>query len=71
MFQRTLLMTPARVSGAYTARTLAPTSRYLLHTSPIVSKTTKEKVAEVADKVRAPPLLTSLENALEPYTRGR
>jgi len=70
MFQRTLLMTPARVSGAYTTRTLAPTSRYL-HSSPIVSKTTKEKVAEVADKVRAPPLLTSLGNALEPYTRGR
>jgi len=50
MFQRTLLMTPARVSGVYTARTLTPTFRYL-HTSPIVCKTTTEKVAEVADKV--------------------
>ena len=54
MFQRTLLFTPTRLSGV--TRTLTPTSRYL-HASPIVSKTATEKVAEVADKVRTPPIL--------------
>ena len=72
MFQRTLLFTPARLSSVYTTRTLTPTFRYL-HTSPIVSKTTTEKVAEVADKVRTPPILSrdSMGNTLTPYFHGR
>lgn len=56
MFQRTLLTAPIRVSGAYTARTsILPTYRRF-HASPTVSKTATEKVADVADKVRVPPL---------------
>ncbi|KAI0273178.1 hypothetical protein BGY98DRAFT_1099486 [Russula aff. rugulosa BPL654] len=44
MFRRAISVTPTRVS-------LYPTSTRWLHVSPIVSKTTTEKAAEVADKV--------------------
>src|SRR6266851_3017680 len=56
MFQRTLLATPIRVRSVYTARALILPASRCLHTSPIVSKTPTEKVAEVADKVCAPTL---------------
>lgn len=44
MFRRAISVTPTRVS-------LYPTSTKWLHVSSIVSKSTTEKVAEVADKV--------------------
>ncbi|KAF8502803.1 hypothetical protein F5888DRAFT_1667238 [Russula emetica] len=44
MFRRAILFTPTRIS-------LYPTSARWLHVSPVVSKTTTEKTAEVADKV--------------------
>lgn len=46
MFRRALSVTSTRVS-------FYPTSTRWLHVSPIVSKTTTEKAAEVADKVCA------------------
>ena len=49
MFQRALSVTPKQASRAYVARA----SVRQLHASPVAFKITKEKVAEVTDKVCA------------------
>jgi len=64
MFRRAISVTSTRVS-------LYPTSTRWLHVSPIVSKTTTEKAAEVADKVCVHPLALPFSDGVTWYHRDR